>query len=295
MKFIVLGAAAGGGLPQWNCGCANCCDARRGVIPFASQSSLAVSVNDTDWAVLNASPDIRTQLQTTPALHPTALRHSPISSVLLTNGDIDHVAGLLSLREQTPFDLYATGDIHKVLTQNSIFEAVNRNVVSRHQIALETRFDVLPSLETTVFPVPGKVPLYLEGAEVQTDMMGEQTVGVRLSDGKRVAYYIPGCAMVTDALLSQISDADILFFDGTLWDDDEMIRTGTGVKTGRRMGHIPISGEDGSIAMLNSLSCRKVYIHMNNTNPVWQPSSKERAFVEENGWVVPVDGLEIML
>lgn len=295
MKFIVLGAAAGGGLPQWNCGCANCCDARRGVIPFASQSSLAVSVNETDWAVLNASPDIRTQLQTTPALHPTALRHSPISSVLLTNGDIDHVAGLLSLREQTPFDLFATGDIHEVLTQNSIFEAVNRNVVPRHQIALETSFDILPGLEATVFPVPGKVPLYLEGAEVQTDMMGEQTVGVRLSDGKRVAYYIPGCATVTDALLSQISDADILFFDGTLWDDDEMIRTGTGVKTGRRMGHIPISGDDGSVAMLKSLSCRKVYIHMNNTNPVWQPSSQERAFVEENGWVVPVDGLEIML
>ncbi len=293
MKFLVLGAAAGGGLPQWNCGCANCNDARRGVIPASSQSSLAVSANAGDWAVLNTSPDIRTQMQMAPAMHPTSLRHSPVSSVLLTNGDIDHVAGLLSLREQTPFALRATRDILDVLDQNRIFDAVGRNVVDRSAIALETPFDLLDGLHACVFPVPGKVPLYMEGSSVQTDLMGEQTVGVRLSDGRRVAYYIPGCAQVDDDLLVRIKDADILFFDGTLWDDDEMIRTGTGVKTGRRMGHIPVSGADGSIARLAALKCRKVFIHMNNTNPIWQPSSAERAFVETQGWTVPVDGLEI--
>lgn len=295
MNFLVLGAAAGGGLPQWNCGCANCNDARSGLIPSASQSSLAVSVDGENWAVLNASPDIRMQMQTLASLHPRALRHSPVASVLLTNGDIDHVAGLLSLREQTPFQLFATGDIHDVLAQNRIFDAVNCEVVDRRHITLETSFPILQDVDATVFPVPGKVPLYMEGETVQTDLVGEQTVGVRLDDGSRVAYYIPGCALVDDGLRARVADADILFFDGTLWDDQEMIRTGTGVKTGRRMGHIPISGEDGSIAELAGINCRKVFIHMNNTNPVWQPKSVERAFVNAQGWTISQDGMEISI
>lgn len=295
MKFLVLGAAAGGGLPQWNCGCANCNDARAGRIPPATQSSLAVSVDGETWAVLNASPDIRMQMQMLSSLHPRSLRHSPVASVLVTNGDIDHVAGLLSLREQTPFELFATGDIHHVLAQNRIFDAVNREVVTRHQIALDQGFEILMGVQATVFPVPGKVPLYMEGEHVQTDLVGEQTVGVRLDDGRRVAYYIPGCALVDDRLYARIADADILFFDGTLWDDEEMIRTGTGVKTGRRMGHIPMSGAEGSIAALAGLDCRKVFTHMNNTNPVWQPDSVERIQAEAAGWTIAQDGMEIAL
>ncbi|MEP5212018.1 pyrroloquinoline quinone biosynthesis protein PqqB [Sulfitobacter pontiacus] len=295
MRFIVLGAAAGGGLPQWNCGCANCNDARSGLIPAATQSSLAVSVDGKSWAVLNASPDIRMQMQAVSPLGPIALRHSPVASVLLTNGDIDHVAGLLSLREQTPFQLFATGDIHTVLAENRIFDAVNRDVVSRHSITLEAPFALLDTLQATVFPVPGKVPLYMEGDSVQTDLVGEQTVGVRLDDGEHVAYYIPGCALVDDSLRARIADADMLFFDGTLWDDQEMIRSGTGVKTGRRMGHIPMSGPDGSIAELADVMCRKTFIHMNNTNPVWQPNSPERAFAEAQGWKVAQDGQELSL
>ncbi|MBA85502.1 pyrroloquinoline quinone biosynthesis protein PqqB [Thalassobius sp. S69A] len=295
MKFLVLGAAAGGGLPQWNCGCANCNDARAGRIPASGQSSLAVSLDGAVWAVLNASPDIRQQMLSSLRMHPRALRDTPVGSVLLTNGDIDHIAGLLSLREQTPFTLFATGEIHKVLAENAIFNAVNRDVVPRATIALDQPFTLLPGLTATLFAVPGKVPLFMEGAQVRTDLEGEQTVGVRLHDGTKTAYYIPGCAAVTDKLLSQIADADALFFDGTLWDDDEMIRTGTGVKTGRRMGHVPISGPEGSIAGLAGLKAAKTFIHINNTNPIWQPDSPERAFVTGSGWQIAADGQETQI
>ncbi len=295
MKFLVLGAAAGGGLPQWNCGCKNCNDARAGAIPASGQSSLAVSVDGDTWAILNASPDIRQQMQTIPQMHPRTLRDTPVGAVLVTNGDIDHIVGLLSLREQTPFSLFATGEIHKVLQENKIFDAVNRNVVPRETIALDHPFQILPGLTATLFAVPGKVPLFMEGKEVQTDLEGEQTVGVRLHDGSKTAYYIPGCATVTDKLLTQIADADQLFFDGTLWDDDEMIRTGTGVKTGRRMGHSPISGPDGSIARLEGLKAGKTFIHINNTNPIWQPDSPERAYVTGNGWRIAADGQETQI
>ncbi|MBT3142374.1 pyrroloquinoline quinone biosynthesis protein PqqB [Phaeobacter gallaeciensis] len=295
MQFLVLGAAAGGGLPQWNCGCPNCNDARTGKIPSASQSSLAVSVDGNNWAVLNASPDIRMQMQACPRMHPRSLRDTPISSVLLTNGDIDHIAGLLSLREQTPFTLFGTSEILDLLTANRVFDAVNAEKVSRRSVAIGASFMMLSNLEAQVFPVPGKVPLFMEGETVKTDLVGEQTVGVRLSDGTHVAYYIPGCAEVTEDLLTTIEDADQLFFDGTLWQDDEMIQSGTGVKTGQRMGHISISGPDGSIAQLAHLKARKTFIHINNTNPVWQPNSPERAFVLENGWDIAADGMEIAL
>ncbi|GGE54688.1 pyrroloquinoline quinone biosynthesis protein PqqB [Actibacterium pelagium] len=295
MKFLVLGAAAGGGLPQWNCGCANCNLARAGDIPAAGQSSLAVSLDGQRWSILNASPDVRQQMQDRASFHPRSLRDTPMQSMLLTNGDIDHIAGLLSLREQTPFALYATSEILGVLAENRIFDAVSREKVSRNAITLDAEFGLQDGLTARVFPVPGKVPLFMEGVTVQTDLVGEQTVGVRLSGGGKVAYYIPGCAEVTPDLLTQISDADILFFDGTLWDDEEMIREGTGVKTGRRMGHISISGSDGSIAKLEAVKAQKVFIHINNTNPIWRPDSEERAFVLASGWGISHDGMEISL
>ncbi|GAA6193503.1 pyrroloquinoline quinone biosynthesis protein PqqB [Phaeobacter sp. NW0010-22] len=234
-------------------------------------------------------------MQACPRMHPRSLRDTPISSVLLTNGDIDHIAGLLSLREQTPFTLFGTSEILDLLTANRVFDAVNAEKVPRRSVAIGASFMMLPNLEAQVFPVPGKVPLFMEGETVKTDLVGEQTVGVRLSDGTHVAYYIPGCAEVTEDLLITIEDADQLFFDGTLWHDDEMIQSGTGVKTGQRMGHISIGGPDGSIAQLAHLKARKTFIHINNTNPVWQPNSPERAFVLENGWDIAADGMEIAL
>lgn len=290
----ILGAAAGGGLPQWNCGCENCRLARAGTIPAQTQSSLAVSANGTDWAILNASPDIRDQLARTPELHPTGLRDMPLHSVLLTNGDIDHVAGLLTLREMQPFTLYATAGIHDVLAENPIFSALNPSVVTRETVALEKPAEIAPGLTATLFPVPGKVPLYMEGETVETDLVGEQTVGVELKAGGQTAYYIPGCALLNDALRARLAGASLLFFDGTLWRDDEMVQAGLGNKTGKRMGHMSMSGDDGSIAAFGEMDIgRKVFVHMNNTNPVLRPDSEERRAAENAGWTIGQDGMEV--
>ena len=290
----ILGAAAGGGLPQWNCGCPNCNLARAGDIPAQTQSSLAVTSDRGSWAILNASPDIREQLACAPSLHPSGLRELPLRAVLVTNGDIDHVAGLLTLREMQAFTLFATPGIHEVLDVNPIFEALNRSVVSRAAIALDTPFDLLPGLRATLFAVPGKVPLYLESGEVQTDLVGEQTVGVELRTGETRVYYIPGCAMMTEDLAARLTGADAVFFDGTLWRDDEMRRAGLGEKTGKRMGHMSMSGEDGSIAAFEELEVKqKIFVHMNNTNPVHRPDSDERAEAEAAGWIIGQDGMEI--
>lgn len=292
MRILVLGAAAGGGLPQWNCGCRNCRDARDGRIPTLTQSSLAVSPDGERWAVLNASPDIRAQLQALPDLHPRNLRGSPVEAVLLTNGDIDHIAGLLTLREKTSFTLHATAGILDVLAANRIFDALDPAHVSRSPVPLDAPFELVAGLTAELFAVPGKVPLFLEedGQEPQTDLLGEQTVGVELSAGGRRACYVPGCAAVTPELRERLGRADIVFFDGTVWDDEEMRATGTGRKTGRRMGHLPIGGQDGSIAALAGIAARKVFIHINNTNPILQPDSLQRAYVEGEGWSVAQDG-----
>ena len=290
----ILGAAAGGGLPQWNCGCSNCNLARSGAIPSQTQSSLAVTADGSEWAVLNASPDIRHQLSQTPALHPTGPREMPLSSVLVTNGDIDHVAGLLTLREMQPFTLFATAGIHDVLAQNPIFDALNADVVSRTTIALDTPFALTQTLTATLFPVPGKVPLYLEGESVQTDLIGDQTVGVKLETNGKTAFYIPGCALLNDDLRRRLQGADWVFFDGTLWQDDEMVRMGVGQKTGKRMGHMSMSGPDGSIAAFADLKIgKRIFVHMNNTNPVLRPDSGEKAQAEAAGWIIGQDGMEI--
>lgn len=295
MRAIVLGAAAGGGLPQWNCGCLNCVLARAGEIPGASQSSLAVSADGVDWAILNASPDIRNQLAATPALHPRELRDSPVKAVLLTNGDIDHVAGLLGLREKQGLSLHATAEILDVLAGNPVFAALDPALVTRRAQTLGRPFALLPGLTAELFAVPGKVPLYLEGETVATDLEGEQTVGVRLESDAGVAFYVPGCAAVTPALAERLRGAGLAFFDGTLWEDDEMIRAGLGAKTGRRMGHVSMNGPDGSIAALENLEIgRKVFVHMNNSNPVWR-AGPERAAAEAAGWEIARDGMEVTL
>lgn len=294
IRARILGAAAGGGLPQWNCGCPNCNAARAGDIPAQTQSSIAVSANGTDWAILNASPDIRTQLAACPDLHPTGLRDMPLRSVLVTNGDIDHVAGLLTLREMQRFTLFATPGIHQVLADNPMFSALNASVVTRASIALDEPFELAPGLTATLFSVPGKVPLYLEGDEVQTDVLGDQTVGVCLTAAAHTAYYIPGCALLPDDLRARLDGADLVFFDGTLWRDDEMVRAGLGTKTGKRMGHMSMSGPDGSIAGFDGLAIgRKIYVHMNNTNPVLRPDAPERATARAAGWTIATDGMEV--
>jgi pyrroloquinoline quinone biosynthesis protein B len=293
----VLGAAAGGGLPQWNCGCLNCAMARDPASPLKpqTQSSLAVSLDGEAWVVFNASPDIRQQIEHNRSLQPRRLRHSPISSVVLTNGDIDHLAGLLVLREKQPFTVYSTGAVAGIIADNPIFGVLDAELVSRQRVAIEEAFSPLPGLEVRLFPVPGKVPLFLEDGEPELDVEGEQTVGVELKAGAKRVYYIPGCGMLSDALGARLRDADALFFDGTLFRDNEMIATGTGQKTGRRMGHMPIDGDGGSLEALAELNIpRKIYVHINNTNPIWRAGS-ERERVGGRGFEVGFDGMEVHL
>ncbi|MDK8874116.1 MULTISPECIES: pyrroloquinoline quinone biosynthesis protein PqqB [Paracoccus] len=294
MRIVILGSGAGGGVPQWNCGCRNCEAARAGRIPAMSQSGIAVSANGRDWALVNASPDLRQQLAATPALRPGGLRGSPIRSVLVTNGDIDHVAGLLTLREGQGFDLFATPAIHAVLAANPMLAALDPRLVARRELALEESFELAPGLVARLFAVPGKVPLYMEGEQVETDLMGEQTVGVELAAEGRRVFYIPGCASVPDWLRERISGADALLFDGTLWTDDEMVRAGLGAKTGRRMGHVPVSGPGGSLEGLRDLALgARIYVHLNNSNPLVDPASPERAMAQAAGWQIGHDGMEI--
>ncbi|MRX51687.1 pyrroloquinoline quinone biosynthesis protein PqqB [Paracoccus sp. S-4012] len=296
MRIIILGAVAGGGLPQWNCGCGNCAAARAGRIASMTQSSIAVSADGETWAVVNASPDIRAQMAATPALHPTGARQSPLRSVLVTNGDIDHVAGLLTLREKQQFDLFATDAIQQVLAANPVFAALDPALVTRRTVALEEPFELASGLTATLFAVPGKVPLYLEGDEVDTGLVGETTVGVELTAGGRRALHIPGCADLPGWLTDRIAGADLLLFDGTLWADDEMIRAGLGAKTGRRMGHLPVGNGDGSLERLAKVPTgRRVYVHINNSNPLCDPSSAEAAQVRAAGWQIGRDGMEISL
>jgi pyrroloquinoline quinone biosynthesis protein B len=309
LRAVVLGAAAGGGLPQWNCNGPNSAGfwGRGDRLIAATQSSLAVSVRDGEWVVLNASPDIRAQIMATPALHPRdpsahGLRDTPIVAVVLTNGDIDHIAGLLTLREKQRFDLYATPAIADVLAANPIFEALDPAFVMRRTINLAAPFSPVEGLSLELFSVPGKTPLFmekeamLESGTVQTDLEGEQTVGVRIAAGDAALFYIPGCAKMTPALADRLRGAQAVLFDGTVFHDDEMIRAGVGQKTGARMGHMAMAGPDGSLAAFAGLEVgRKVYVHINNTNPVWRPDSPERAELQAAGWEIAHDGMEVTL
>ncbi len=296
MRIIILGAAAGGGLPQWNCGCKNCEDARAGTIPALSQSSVAVSADGENWVLLNASPDIRTQLQAEPALHPKSLRESPLTSVVLTNGDIDHVAGLLVLREKSAFEIFATQEILGALAENPVFGVLDPEFVRQNAIVIDQEFEPAKDLRVRAFLVPGKVPLYQEGAVVDTKMMSENTIALELNAGGKTLIYVPGCAEIRPELLERVRNADLLLFDGTVWQDDEMIETQTGAKTGARMGHVAMKGSAGSMASFASLeNVKKIYLHINNTNPVLQPSGAERKEAEAAGWVIGQDGMEITL
>ncbi|HEX5509463.1 MAG TPA: pyrroloquinoline quinone biosynthesis protein PqqB [Pseudolabrys sp.] len=296
MTAIVLGSAAGGAYPQWNCRCPVCqlawsADPR---VRPRTQCSLAVSSGDGRWAILNAAPDIAVQIRNTPALHPKgALRGSPISAVVLTGGEIDQIAGLLTLRESTPFKLYATPATHAAVASNAMFDALTS--VSRRAINPGETFTLDGGLAVSMFTVPGKVPLYLEREKTEISHESAATVGLELQHERGRLVFIPAAADVTPELRARLGSADVVLFDGTLFADDEMLRTGTGQKTGRRMGHMPIDGEGGSLAALAGLAARRFYIHINNTNPIHVAGSLERRKVEDAGWQVAEDGMEIVV
>lgn len=300
MDVIVLGAAAGGGFPQWNCHSPASRRARAGDTAARprTQASIVVSGDGQRWHLFNASPDLRRQLELTSALHPTHGRRStPIASVVLTGGDVDVIAGLLTLREREPFALHATAAVHAILTANPIFDVLADGIVDRHTVMLGQPIALDDTLTATLFAVPGKVPLYMEdGDRMQPILVDDTTVGAEISDGTHRVLFIPGCAAMTDDLRARIDGADLLFFDATLWDDDEMIDAGLGAKTGRRMGHMSMAGAGGSIASLADLTIgRRIALHINNSNPVLLDDSPERTEAEAAKWIIAEDGLRFTL
>lgn len=310
MLIRILGAGAGGGFPQWNCNCRNCAAARAGKPGFTprTQSSLAVSRDGEHWALLNASPDLRQQIAANPPLQvpPEApLRASPIKAAVLTNGDVDHMAGLINLREMQPFSVYATGRVLAVMAANSVFNILNPDVVARRALALDEPVALTGAgadlgLTVTAFAVPGKVALYLEDAS-QGPSFGTQlgdTVGLEIAepDSGKSFFYIPGIAHLDAAVEKRVRGASLVFLDGTLYDDEEMIRQGLMPKTGERMGHISMSGPNGSIAAFEKLDvARKIFVHINNSNPVLDDSSAQRRAVEAAGWTIGKDTMEVTL
>jgi pyrroloquinoline quinone biosynthesis protein B len=298
LTAIVLGAAAGGGFPQWNCRCPVCSlawdgDAR---VKRSTQASLAVTADGNRFVLLNASPDLREQIAATPALQPReALRGSPIAAVVLSGGEIDQTAGLLALRERHAFAIHASAETLKAVAANPMFNALAPDIVARHACAIGEPFAPIDGLAAELFMVPGKVPLYLEGDNPALAAETEANVGIELTAGDRRLVFVPGCAAVTPALKARLARADVLMFDGTLFHDNEMIATGSGTKTGRRMGHIPIDGAGSSLAALADLAARRIYIHINNTNPIRVAGSPERRKVEAAGWEIAEDGFRIEL
>jgi pyrroloquinoline quinone biosynthesis protein B len=302
LRAIVLGAAAGGGYPQWNCRCSVCALAWDGDprVKPRTQSSLAISADGRDWVLLNASPDLGAQIRATPALHPrrgeSSGRDTPICAVVLTNGDVDHVAGLLTLREKAPLTVFATAETRAAVTANPLFAVLDPALVAWREIVLGEPFAPLPGLAVEAFTVPGKVPLYLEGATVEIGTETGSTIGLSVRCAGARLDYVPGCAAVTPALSARLAGTDALLFDGTVYRDDEMLVEGVGSKTGRRMGHLPVGGSDGSLAALARVPAgRKIFVHINNTNPMLVDGSPERRAVEAAGWTVAEDGTEIAL
>ena len=309
MKLIVLGAAAGGGFPQWNSNAPLCRRARGGdrLARRRTQASLALSADDRRWLVVNAAPDILSQIAATPALHPKqGLRSTPIAAVLLTGGDVDCIAGLLSLRERQRFVVYATQPVLEMLDANPIFEVLGRDCVERRPLPLSGEFEIEDAdgvalgMTIETFAVPGKTPLYLETGARDPSAIAEDggTIGIsfRENGATVTGHYIPGCARMTDALAQRLRGEELVFFDGTLWSDDEMIRAGIGAKTGARMGHMSVGGPAGTMAAFAALDVRrKILIHINNSNPVLDEGSPEHAEARAAGWDVAHDGLELTL
>jgi pyrroloquinoline quinone biosynthesis protein B len=265
-----------------------------------TQSSIAVSVDGEQWLLLNCSPDIREQIGRErvlqPARHDVGVRQSPIAAVVLTNADIDHIGGLLSLRERQPFTVWASAAVLAQLRGNPVYSVLDETLVTFWSFAIGESFSPLAGLKVWAFDLPGKVPLYREDAMGHEIRRNGDTIGLHVDEGERRLSYVPGCGAIDAAVLQDLNRTTTLLFDGTLWADDEMITSGTGTKTGRRMGHVPVSGVGNSIKALEALpAIHRYYVHMNNTNPLLIAGSPEQIAAREAGWTVSEDGMEIAL
>jgi len=301
MRVIILGSAAGGGVPQWNCGCGNCQDARLSGTG-RTQSSVALSADGARWVLLNASPDLRAQIASRPELWPRGARGTPISAVVCTDGEIDHTLGLVLLREATTrFPVYAPAGVVGLLDREwpvlrvlSAYAGVEPRTLPEGQaIPLADGAGRELGVTCTAVSVARRPPRYAREASAAT-----YDVALRLADQRTGATlaYIPTAGAVDDAVRSVARGADLLLFDGTFWSDGELRAAGVDAPTAREMGHVPIGGPGGSIELLPRLGARRtVFVHINNTNPILSRSSSERAQVEGSGIEVADDGMEVEL
>ncbi|HSO31813.1 MAG TPA: pyrroloquinoline quinone biosynthesis protein PqqB [Labilithrix sp.] len=301
MRAIVIGSAAGGGFPQWNCGCPNCVGVREGRagLEGRTQDSLAVTADGERFALVNASPDILAQIKATPALWPRAPRHTPIGAIVLTNGDMDHVLGLFSLRESQPLALYATPPVWKGLEASILVrtlkrfegQVVFRPLVIGEDVELRDAAGASLGLRVRPFAAPGKLPVHLVGhaAESPEDNVGLSIRDARRADAPALAY-AAACASASGIPLE--GHAAVLF-DGTFFREDELVRLALSKAVAKDMAHVPIGGSRGSLEALASLRTRKIFTHVNNTNPILDRASEERRAVEAAGWEVAFDGMEI--
>ena len=283
MRVRVLGSAAGGGLPQWNCGCENCARARRGELRARTQDSLLVT-GERGSLLVNASPDVLRQIEATPALWPRARRDTPISAIVLTNGDLDHVLGLFSLRESQPLVVYATERVWRGLMENAIARTLARfeGQVTHKRIAPGERCEIVEAgLALAAFAAPGKPPVHLPGAPHPED-----NVGLRIEHGGRVV-------TVATALKSVdvVTPCDVVFLDGTFFSSDELASQKLGTARAEDMAHQPL--KESLPALEGVRFGRKILTHVNNSNPILREDSPERAWVEARGWEIAFDGMEV--
>jgi pyrroloquinoline quinone biosynthesis protein B len=303
MLVKILGSAAGGGFPQWNCGCANCRRAREGSFPGPprTQTQLAWSAAPGEWSLINASPDLRVQIEATRELWPrNGARNSPIRDVILPSAEVDQTLGLLLLREFHSFRVHATPSVRKILTEdNSLFGVLARfaGQVCWQDIPLDRAF-CAGGGRLEVLGLPGAFPGFVSAARLAELNSEDAVIGLLLSPqsaGGRLAF-LPGVSCVSDELLERLRKCDVVLFDGTFWSDDEPLRIPGISRSARQMGHLPISGPGGSLERLTALGrTRKIFIHINNTNPILDEESGEYRMVREAGWEVAQDGMEITL
>ena len=302
MRIEILGSAAGGGFPQWNCGCRNCQAIRAGTFQGKSrtQTQVAITNDGQSWFLLNASPDLRQQIEATPALHPRKNgRDSPIAGVLLTGADLDQITGLLSLRELQPFRIYCTASIRRILREdNSVFAMLNRvpqqvvwtDITAGESFSLSTAAGQDSGLLCETFSLHSRYPMYVAQAAGLSPQEASLGFIVGSSSGPRMAY-LPAVPEIDDQLLERLQAVDLLLFDGTFWSDDELLKVQCSGPTAREMGHMPVSSREGSLSKLQKLQRpRKIYVHVNNTNPILDESSAQYREVRAAGWEIAEDG-----
>ena len=312
MRVKILGSTAGGGFPQWNCVCPNCRSVRAGTFPGKprTQAQVAISADLRNWFLLGASPDLRAQIESTPELHPRAVdgttRHSPICGAVLLNADIDHVLGLLLLRELQPLNAYATLSVRRILTEdNSMFGMLQRferqlrwiDIAPGKTFGLETPAGEGSGLRCRTLSLGSHFPSYVSSERIATLDTNEASLGliVEALSGRQLAF-MPAVPKLTDELLGELDRSDAILVDGTFWSDDELIRTQGSGQTAQQMGHVPVSSPIGSLAQLAHLKRpRKIYIHINNTNPMLNEVSREHRRVRDAGWEIAEDGWQFEL